>query len=145
FWLIAGPEPQFKLALTVTIAVLIIACPCAMGLATPTAIMVGTGKGAESGVLIRGGEDLEAAHKIRAVVRDKTGAITRGKAVATGVAPTAAYDRDRRLAIAASPETGSEHPLGQAVVDTARAAGLELTSGSTFEAQTGPGVRGTAD
>ena len=145
FWLIAGPEPQFNFALTVTIAVLIIACPCAMGLATPTAIMVGTGKGAESGVLIRGGEALEAAHKIRAVVLDKTGTITRGKPVVTDVAATGAYDRDRLLAIAASLETGSEHPLGQAIVDSAREAGLELTSVSTFEAQTGHGVRGTVD
>ncbi|HLT20043.1 MAG TPA: heavy metal translocating P-type ATPase, partial [Thermomicrobiales bacterium] len=125
--------------------VLIIACPCAMGLATPTAIMVGTGKGAESGVLIRGGEALEAAHKIRAVVLDKTGTITRGKPVVTDVAATGAYDRDRLLAIAASLETGSEHPLGQAIVDSAREAGLELTSVSTFEAQTGHGVRGTVD
>ncbi len=87
-WLIVGPEPQFNFALTVTIAVLIIACPCAMGLATPTAIMVGTGKGAESGVLIRGGEALEAAHGLTSIVLDKTGTITRGKPAITDVITT---------------------------------------------------------
>jgi Cu+-exporting ATPase len=133
FWLIAGPAPEFNFALTVTIAVLIIACPCAMGLATPTAIMVGTGKGAESGVLIRGGEALEAAHKVRAIVLDKTGTITRGKPVVTDVIPTASLARDELLA------------LGQAIIDSAREAALELPPAADFDSIAGQGVRGSVD
>ncbi len=142
FWLVVGPEPQFNFALTVMISVLIIACPCAMGLATPTAIMVGTGKGAESGVLIRGGEALEAAHKISAIVLDKTGTITLGKPVVTDVVPHGSLNRDTLLAIAASVETGSEHPLGQAILNSARDAGLEVSPVTGFEALTGHGVQG---
>jgi Cu+-exporting ATPase len=142
FWLIAGPSPSFNFALTVTIAVLIIACPCAMGLATPTAIMVGTGKGAESGVLIRGGEALEAAHKVGAIVLDKTGTITLGKPVVTDVVPTRDLSRDDLLAQAAALETGSEHPLGQAIIDSAREAGLVLPAASDFDSIAGQGVRG---
>jgi Cu+-exporting ATPase len=145
FWLIAGPAPEFNFALTVTIAVLIIACPCAMGLATPTAIMVGTGKGAESGVLIRGGEALEAAHKVGAIVLDKTGTITRGKPVVTDVIPTATLARDELLALAAALETGSEHPLGQAIIDSAREAALELPPAADFDSIAGQGVQGSVD
>jgi P-type Cu+ transporter len=141
-WLIVGPEPQFNFALTVTIAVLIIACPCAMGLATPTAIMVGTGKGAESGVLIRGGEALEAAHGITSIVLDKTGTITRGKPAITDVISLNAVSRGRMLQLAASLEAVSEHPLGQAIVAAATAENLELTTVSDFEAVAGHGVRG---
>ncbi|MEZ4521723.1 MAG: heavy metal translocating P-type ATPase [Thermomicrobiales bacterium] len=144
-WLVIGPEPQFNFALTVTISVLIIACPCAMGLATPTAIMVGTGKGAESGVLIRGGESLEAAHSLTAIVLDKTGTITRGKPVVTDVLAADGFDRDRLLRVVASLESSSEHPLGRAIVDSATEASIELSTVSDFEAVTGHGVRGLVD
>src|SRR5439155_10067287 len=96
-WYVFGPEPKFTLALQTLIAVLIIACPCALGLATPTAIMVGTGKGAEHGVLIRGGEALEQAHRITAIVLDKTGTLTRGKPVVTDVIPAGGFSREEIL------------------------------------------------
>ena len=116
-WLICGPAPAFTYALLNAVAVLIIACPCALGLATPTAIMVGTGKGAESGVLIRGGEALETAHKINAIVFDKTGTITTGAPALTDVVTAAGWSEDELLRLAASAERGSEHPLGEAIVD----------------------------
>ena len=132
-WLVFGPEPVFTLAMLAAVAVLIIACPCALGLATPTAIMVGTGKGAENGILIRSGEALERAYKLTAIVLDKTGTLTQGKPVVTDVVtakprdggqPT--LDDDGLLALAASAERGSEHPLGEAIVERARERGLEL-------------------
>src|SRR5213078_1688200 len=98
------------------IAVLIIACPCALGIATPAAIMVGTGKGAENGLLIKGGEYLEKAHKLTTVVFDKTGTLTKGTPSVTDVVPVGAYQADEVLRIAASAESGSEHPLGAAMV-----------------------------
>jgi Cu+-exporting ATPase len=122
-------------AMVNAVAVLIIACPCALGLATPTAIMVGTGRGAERGILIKGGEALEMAHRIQAVVLDKTGTITRGKPKVTG-----AVD-DETLQLAASAERYSEHPLGRAIVEAARERGLELLESSEFSAQAGFGVR----
>jgi len=144
-WLAVGPEPTFNRALTAMIAVLIIACPCAMGLATPTAIMVGTGVGAEHGVLIRGGEALEQAHKVGAIVLDKTGTITRGKPALTDLIPIGDFDRDELLRLAASAEQGSEHPLGEAIVLAAKERGLALASVGGFEAIAGHGIRATID
>src|SRR3989440_3532455 len=123
------------------IAVLIIACPCALGIATPAAIMVGTGKGAENGLLIKGGEYLEKAHKLTTVVFDKTGTLTKGLPSVTDVVPVGAYQTDEVLRIAASAESGSEHPLGAAMVRSARERNLPLDSPETFEAIPGLGIR----
>ena len=140
-WLVFGPEPAFTFALLNTVAVLIIACPCAMGLATPTSIMVGTGKGAESGILIKGGEALEGAHKLDTIVLDKTGTLTRGEPVLTDVAVTNGVPDGELLRLVASAERGSEHPLGEAIVKGARGRGLSLSDAEGFEAVTGGGVR----
>jgi Cu+-exporting ATPase len=141
-WYIFGPDPRFTLALQTFIAVLIIACPCALGLATPTAIMVGTGKGAEAGILIRGGEALEGAHKVNAIVLDKTGTITRGKPAVTDVVLDDAFGgtRDALLALAAAAEQGSEHPLGEAIVERAREQGLTFAPVESFDSVTGRGI-----
>jgi Cu+-exporting ATPase len=144
-WLIFGPDPAIAYALLSAVAVLIIACPCALGLATPTAIMVGTGKGAEHGVLIRGGESLETAHKIQAVVFDKTGTITEGKPSVTDVLPSNGLPADELLRLAASAERGSEHPLGEAIVQAARERGLDLSDASDFQAVPGHGVEAQVD
>ncbi len=110
-WFILAPEPvRFTMALVNFVAVLIIACPCALGLATPTAIMVGTGKGAENGVLVKGGEALETAHRLDTIVLDKTGTITEGHPALTAVVPADGMDADDLLRLAASAERGSEHP-----------------------------------
>jgi Cu+-exporting ATPase len=138
-WLLFGPEPAFTLALLNFVAVLIIACPCAMGLATPTSIMVGTGKGAESGILIKGGEALEGAHKLDTIVLDKTGTLTKGKPELTDVVSDG-LSEDELLRLVASAERGSEHPLGEAVVEGARRRGLGLAEASTFEAAAGGGI-----
>jgi Cu+-exporting ATPase len=139
-WYIVGPEPRLTTALQAFIAVLIIACPCAMGLATPTAIMVGTGKGAEYGVLIRGGEALEGAHRITAIVLDKTGTLTHGAPMVTNVVVAAGVVEADLLRLAAAAEVGSEHPLGEAIVGRARALGLALPSAERFSAVAGRGV-----
>ncbi len=144
-WMLLGPEPEFNFALKATIAVLIVACPCAMGLATPTAIMVGTGQGAEKGVLIRGGESLEQAHKVRAIVLDKTGTITKGQPAVTDIVSSPGFSEDDLLRMAASAEVGSEHPLGEAIVERARSQGLELSSATAFEATAGHGISSTVD
>ena len=136
-WLMAGETPVF--ALTIFIAVLVIACPCALGLATPTAIMVGTGKGAENGVLIKGGEALETTHKIKTIVFDKTGTITEGKPVVTDII-TNGISENEILALAASAEKGSEHPLGEAIVRGAEEKNLELKSIEEFNAIPGHGI-----
>jgi Cu+-exporting ATPase len=120
--------------------VLIIACPCAMGLATPTSIMVGTGKGAESGILVKGGEALEGTHKLDTVVLDKTGTLTKGSPELTDVVATDGLPEDDLLRLAASAERGSEHPLGEAIVRGAKDRGLALSEGEGFEALTG-GIR----
>ena len=130
-------------ALTIFISVLVIACPCALGLATPTAIMVGTGKGAEYGILIKGGEALEIAHKIQTVVLDKTGTITQGKPSVTDVLPGPGISSESLLQAAASAEKGSEHPLGQAIVQGAQAKGLELLTVEGFQALAGRGIEAT--
>ena len=141
-WLIAGETPIF--ALTIFISVLVIACPCALGLATPTAIMVGTGKGAENGVLIKGGEALEITHKIDTIVFDKTGTITEGKPVVTDVL-TKNKEKDVLLSLAASAEKGSEHPLGEAIVRAALEKKLELKILNNFNAIPGHGIEVTID
>jgi Cu+-exporting ATPase len=140
-WLLFGPEPALAFALLNTVAVLIIACPCAMGLATPTSIMVGTGKGAESGILIKGGEALEGAHKLDTVVLDKTGTLTRGQPVLTEVVPTNGIPKEELLRLVAAAESGSEHPLGEAIVRGARDRGLAPGEAGGFEAVSGGGVR----
>jgi Cu+-exporting ATPase len=140
-WFLVGPEPAFTFALLNTVAVLIIACPCAMGLATPTSIMVGTGKGAESGILIKGGEALEGAHKLTTVVLDKTGTLTRGRPELTDVVVEDGVREEELLRLVASAEAGSEHPLGEAVVRGARDRGLSLSEAKEFEAVSGGGIR----
>ena len=144
-WLLLGPEPKLTYALTSAIAVLIIACPCAMGLATPTAIMVGTGKGAENGILIRDGAALEHAQRITVVVLDKTGTITRGRPSVTLVKPMPGIDEAELLRIAAAAERGSEHPLAEAIMRHAAEAGIEPVEATAFEAVAGRGVRATVD
>jgi len=139
-WYLFGPEPRLTLAVTAFISVVIIACPCAMGLATPTAIMVGTGRGAEHGILIRSAEALETVHAVRAVAFDKTGTLTAGKPVVARVATADGFDEARLLGLAAAAEAGSEHPLGRAVVEAARERGLEIEPASRFEAIGGRGV-----
>lgn len=136
-WLIAGETPIF--ALTIFISVLVIACPCALGLATPTAIMVGTGKGAENGVLIKGGEALEITHKIDTIIFDKTGTITEGKPVITDII-TISIDENELLKLAASAEKGSEHPLGEAIVKGAEERGIHLEALERFKAIPGRGI-----
>ncbi|MCL1958851.1 MAG: heavy metal translocating P-type ATPase [Spirochaetes bacterium] len=129
-----------EFALTIFISVLVIACPCALGLATPTAIMVATGKGAENGILIKGGEALETAHKIQTIVFDKTGTITEGKPEVTDVVTAAGIEENYLLQITASAEKGSEHPLGQAIVHGAQNRGLTLFDTENFSAVTGRGI-----
>lgn len=136
-WLMAGETPVF--ALTIFIAVLVIACPCALGLATPTAIMVGTGKGAENGVLIKGGEALETTHQIKTVVFDKTGTITEGKPIVTDIL-TNGISEEEILTLAASAEKGSEHPLGEAIVRGAEEKNLEFKELEEFKAVPGHGI-----
>ena len=137
-WLVAGESGVF--ALTIFISVLVIACPCALGLATPTAIMVGTGKGAEYGVLIKGGEALEVTHQIDTIVFDKTGTITEGKPVVTDIITTT-ISEEELLSIAASSEKGSEHPLGEAIVKGAEERSIEFKEISNFKAIPGHGIQ----
>ncbi|MCA1729398.1 MAG: copper-translocating P-type ATPase, partial [Actinobacteria bacterium] len=139
-WLLFGPEPAFTLALLNFVAVLIIACPCAMGLATPTSIMVGTGKAAESGILIKGGEALEGAHKLDTIVLDKTGTLTKGEPELTDVLAANGVSREELLRLVASAERGSEHPLGEAIVKGAEGRGISLSDAEGFEAVTSGGV-----
>lgn len=122
------------------VAVLVIACPCALGLATPTSVMVGTGKGAENGILIKGGEYLQRAHEIDALILDKTGTITKGKPELTDVVSTGGISEEEVLRFAAITERGSEHPLGEAIVKGARERGIVMTDSSEFEAVPGHGV-----
>ena len=138
-WYFTGHSLVYSL--TVFISVLVIACPCALGLATPTAIMVGTGRGAEFGVLIKSGEALETVHRIRMVVLDKTGTITRGEPQVTDILPFEGYTEEDVLRLAASVEKGSEHPLGDAVVRAAAERSLSLSRPEQFEAVPGKGVR----
>jgi Cu+-exporting ATPase len=147
-WFIFGPQPQFVHALVTAVTVLIIACPCALGLATPTSIMVGTGKGAENGILIRSAEALETAHKLNAIVLDKTGTITKGKPELTDVISSQSSvvsSQNELLRLAASVEKSSEHPLAAAIVEGAKARGMTLSEATDFEAVPGHGVIATVE
>jgi Cu+-exporting ATPase len=139
-WWFRGPGPAFFHALTSAVGVLVIACPCAMGLATPTAVMVGTGRGALLGILIRSAKALELLHRVSVVVLDKTGTLTVGTPAVTDVVPASGAAADDVLALAAAAEQGSEHPLGEAIVGLAKARGLALPPVASFEAVPGQGV-----
>jgi P-type Cu+ transporter len=141
-WYVLGPEPRATLALTAFIGVVVIACPCAMGLATPTAIMVGTGRGAEAGILVRGGEALEIAERVDTVVFDKTGTLTLGRPSVTAVVPAEGFAAATVLGLAAAVERGSEHPLGAAIAMRAGDRGLASQPVGQFEAVVGGGARG---
>ncbi len=138
-WYVLGAK-SLEFSVTIFVSVLVIACPCALGLATPTAIMVGTGKGAEYGVLIKSGEVLETTHRVDAVILDKTGTITEGKPVVTDVVSFSEIDEKELLTVAASAESGSEHPLGQAIVERAKAQSLARYPMEGFQAITGKGI-----
>ncbi len=144
-WLIIGPQPSFVYALLNFVAVLIIACPCALGLATPTAIIVGTGKGAQYGILIKNGEALERTHKITTVMLDKTGTLTRGRPLLTDIIAIPPFAEDEALLLAAAAERNSEHPLAQTIVKFARERGIEVPSPLTFRALPGLGVDAGVD
>jgi len=144
-WYFFGPAPSLTYAVLNFVAVLIIACPCALGLATPTSIMVGTGKGAESGVLIRGGEALETAHKLKAVVLDKTGTLTEGKPSVTDITAFDGFNEEEILRWSASAEKGSEHPLGEAIVNRAMERNLTLVNPENFNAIAGHGIEAIID
>ncbi len=144
-WYAFGPPPAFTYALLNFISVLIIACPCALGLATPTSIMVGTGKGAESGILIRSGEALEAAHKLNCIVLDKTGTVTRGEPSVTDIITNNSITEDQALYYAASAEKTSEHPLAGAFLKAARESGIKLGETRQFQAIAGHGIKGSVD
>jgi P-type Cu+ transporter len=144
-WLVFGPAPALTLALVNAVAVLIIACPCAMGLATPTSIMVGTGKGAEMGVLFRGGDALQALRDTRVVAMDKTGTLTRGRPELTDLHVADDMDEERALHLAGSLEQYSEHPIAEAVVRAAKERGLGLEAAIDFQAEAGMGASGKVD
>ncbi|WP_083844709.1 heavy metal translocating P-type ATPase [Sphingomonas sp. ATCC 31555] len=140
-WNLAGPEPRFGHALLNAIAVLIIACPCALGLATPMSIMVGTGRGAHAGVLVKHAEALQALEKVDTLVIDKTGTLTEGKPKLVAIQATAAFAEDELLALAAAVERHSEHPLAHAIVGAGEERGLVLSEAADFVSTTGAGVR----
>lgn len=140
-WFNFGPSPEITFALVAAVTVLIIACPCALGLATPISLIVGIGKGAESGILIRSGEALQTAGSVQTIVLDKTGTITLGKPKVTDVIPAPGFNEEEILKLAASVERGSEHPLGQAIIEEARARNLELSDSTAFEAVPGQGAK----
>ena len=145
-WAVFGPDGEsLTMAITTSIAVLIIACPCALGLATPTAVMVGTGRAAELGILISNGEALEQARRLTAVVLDKTGTITQGKPALTDVTVVDGWTSDELLRLVAAAETGSEHPVAQAIVAAARDRGLTLPPVDSFDSIPGHGLVATVD
>ncbi|GGT42404.1 heavy metal translocating P-type ATPase [Streptomyces chromofuscus] len=144
-WFTLGPSPALTLALVSAVAVLIIACPCALGLATPLSVMVGTGKGAQAGILIRSAEALEIAHKLDTVVLDKTGTVTAGKPVLTDVRAADGFDEGELLRLVAAAEADSEHPLAQAIVTGVRDRGLHPPAATGFDSVTGKGVQATVD
>jgi Cu+-exporting ATPase len=139
-WFLFGPKPSFTYAMLNFVAVLIIACPCALGLATPTSIMVGMGKGAENGILIRGADALETAHRINTIVFDKTGTLTKGEPLVTDIIATGADENDL-LFYSASAEKNSEHPLGEAIVTMAKQRNIEPADPEEFQAVHGQGIR----
>jgi Cu+-exporting ATPase len=143
-WLVIG-QVGFTAAMVNAVAVLVIACPCALGLATPTAIMVGTGRGAEMGVLFKNSEALENAKRVQTIALDKTGTITRGEPSVTDVVSVGTLGDAELLRIAASAERGSEHPLGQAIVQAAQERGIVLSQLQSFEAESGRGIRAVID
>ena len=144
-WALVGPEPRMAYAIVNAVAVLIIACPCALGLATPMSIMVGTGRGATVGVLIKNAEALEVLEKVDALVVDKTGTLTEGKPQLTSVVPTAGHSESDLLRLAASLERGSEHPLAGAIVAGAEKRGAKLSQANEFQSITGKGIMGKVD
>jgi Cu+-exporting ATPase len=144
-WFIVGPPPALTLALVSAVAVLIIACPCALGLATPLSIMVGTGKGAQAGILIRSAEALETAHKLDTIVLDKTGTITAGKPALTDIRTTGDLTDTELLTLVAGAEADSEHPLAAAIVAGARARNLAIAAATGFDSITGKGIQATVD
>ncbi|HVR79798.1 MAG TPA: copper-translocating P-type ATPase [Acidimicrobiia bacterium] len=144
-WFTFGPAPALVYAVITAVTVLVIACPCALGLATPTSLMVGIGKGAENGILIKSGDALETAHRVDTVVLDKTGTITRGEPTLTDVVVFNTFDENRVLALAASAESGSEHPLGEAIVAGARSRSVTLVEAADFDAVPGHGIEATVD
>ncbi len=144
-WHVAADAAPVVRGFAAAVAVLIIACPCAMGLAVPTAVMVSTGRGAELGVLIKGGEALERAGKVDTVVLDKTGTVTVGSPAVTDIVPARGWNEDELLRVLASLERGSEHPLASAIIEEARSRGLELSEAKDFDAVTGKGVTGVVD
>lgn len=144
-WALVGPEPRFAFGLVAAVSVLIIACPCALGLATPISIMVGVGRGAQAGVLIKNAEALERLEKIDTLVIDKTGTLTEGRPAVTAIRPSAGFSEDEILRLAASLERGSEHPLGDAIVRAANERGMTLAEPSEFDSPVGKGVVGQVD
>lgn len=144
-WLVFGPSPALSFALVNAVAVLIIACPCAMGLATPTSIMVGTGRGAEMGVLFRKGEALQLLKDATVVAVDKTGTLTEGRPVLTDMEIAPGYDREQVLAKVAAAEARSEHPIARAIVESALVGGIVLPALTDFDSVTGMGVRAAVD
>lgn len=142
-WMVFGPAPAFTYALIAAVSVLIIACPCALGLATPMSIMVGVGKGAQGGVLIKNAESLERMEKVDTLVVDKTGTLTEGKPTVTKIVAAEGFAEDKLLSLAASLEQGSEHPLAHAIVMAAKDKGLDLAKADDFDSPTGKGVVGT--
>jgi Cu+-exporting ATPase len=144
-WMIFGPDPQLTFAITAMVAVLVIACPCALGLAAPTAIMVGTGKAAENGILVRGGEALEQTRRIDTIVLDKTGTLTRGKPAVAKILTYNGWSERDLLRLTAAMEVNSEHPLGEAIVARARDLAIELPPTDTFDSVTGQGVTATVE
>ena len=144
-WALVGPKPALVYAIVNAVAVLIIACPCALGLATPMSIMIGTGRGATAGVLVKNAEALEVLEKIDTLVVDKTGTLTVGKPKLVSVVPLPPWSEQDLLRLAAALERGSEHPLAAAIVAGAESRGVQIPSASSFESITGKGVRGTVD
>jgi P-type Cu+ transporter len=144
-WYALGPEPSLNFAVVVAVSILVIACPCALGLATPISVMIAVGKAAEHGILIRSGEALQSLRRVRTVVLDKTGTITRGEPVLTDVLPAPGRDRSQVLRLAAAAEDGSEHPLGKAVVRQARDEELPVATATDFQAHGGMGVSARVD
>jgi len=144
-WAVFGPEPRFTYALLAAVSVLIIACPCALGLATPISIMVGVGRGAQAGVLIKNAEALERFEKIDTLVVDKTGTLTEGRPALTAIVPASGFDEAELLRLAASLERGSEHPLADAILRAANERGLKLSETTGFDSPVGKGVLGTVE
>lgn len=144
-WSLWGPAPPMAFGLIAAVSVLIIACPCALGLATPMSIMVGVGRGAQAGVLIRDAEALERLEKVDTVVVDKTGTLTEGKPRVTELRPAEGFDKQELLRLAAGVERGSEHPLAQAIVERAKEDGVEPTEATEFDSPNGKGVVGNVD